>query len=220
MMFRVISLAISIAFFTGSVHAAEPQPVEISQQKTALLAVTISSKASPAVKATAADLAKYLGLLSGAEFKVESGDGSSGIVLGKPADFEKLPFAVQFGTGPFEREEFVMRSHAQRLYLLGASDLAVSHAAWELLYRLGYRQFFPGSAWEVLPPAADQKIAIDERQSPSFYARRIWYDWGTWGYNDEPYKQWCARNRAVQGFILNSGHSYDNIVAANRAEFD
>ncbi|MHC5057948.1 MAG: DUF4838 domain-containing protein [Planctomycetota bacterium] len=35
----------------------------------------------------------------------------------------------------------------------------------------------------------------------------------------KPYREWCARNRAVKGFDLNSGHAYGLIIAANRAEF-
>lgn len=68
--------------------------------------------------------------------------------------------------------------------------------------------------------ASHLKIAVDEHERPSFHARRIWYNWGLWGYNDEPYRRWCQRNRAVKGFDLNSGHSYEGIVAANQAEFD
>lgn len=195
-------------------------PVELARGGKALLPVVVGPEAPPPVAAAAAELASLLGRLGGAEFAVQKGDGSRGIVVGRPVDFAKLPFAVRFGTGPFEREDYVLRSSAQGLWLLGASDLAVSHAVWDLVHRLGYRQFFPGATWEVLPEPGDLKIAVDERQSPSFHARRIWYNWGLWGYNDEPYRQWCARNRAVKGFDLQSGHSYEGIIAANRAEFD
>jgi len=182
--------------------------------------VTTSPKASAAVQASAKDLAGYLGRMSGAEFKIQTGDGSQGLVIGLAKDFEKLPFAIQFGNGPFEREDYLLRSHGGSLYLLGATDQAVSHSVWDLLHRLGYRQFFPGETWEVVPKLGQIEISLDERQSPSFYARRIWYNWGLWGYNAEPYRLWCQRNRAVQGFVLHSGHSYEGIIAGNRAEFD
>ena len=48
------------------------------------------------------------------------------------------------------------------MWLLGASDLAVQHAVWDLLYRLGHRQFFPGPAWEVIP--AQDPLAIHETE--------------------------------------------------------
>ena len=197
-----------------------PPAAELSTGGRASLSVRIGTEASPAVRATAADLARMLGRLSGAEFAVESGDGSRGIVIGRPADFARLPFPATFGTGPFEREDYLLRSTPGALYLLGASDLAVSHAAWDLLHRLGHRQFFPGPTWEVLPKARDLSVAVDVRESPSFHARRIWYNWGLWGYNDQPYREWCVRNRMAKGFDLQSGHSYEAIIAANRKEFD
>jgi hypothetical protein len=200
--------------------SADTPIVHLARDGKALLSVTIGPKASAAVKESARELATYLSRISGDEFKVMEGDGSAGIVLGRPKDFENLPFAIEFGGSPFEREDYLLRSDGRGLYLLGATDQAVSHAVWDLLHRLGYRQFFPGETWEVVPALPDIRIAIDQRESPSFHARRIWYNWGLWGYNDEPYRQWCQRNRAVKGFDLQSGHAYEGIIAANRAEFD
>ncbi|MHB8955327.1 MAG: DUF4838 domain-containing protein [Pirellulaceae bacterium] len=209
-----------VLYSQSSMSRAMAPTIELANVHRAMLPVVVGTEASAATKAAAADLAHYLGRMSGAEFTIETGDGSRGIVVGRPADFSLLPISVQFRSGPFDREEYVLRSHAQGLYLLGASDLAVSHAVWDLLYRLGYRQFFPGQTWEVVPNVSHLKINLDDRQSPSFSSRRIWYNWGLWGYNDEPYRQWCQRNRAVKGFDLHSGHSYEAIVAANRGEFD
>jgi hypothetical protein len=197
-----------------------PPATELSSGGKASMSVRIGAEASPAVRAAAADLTRMLGRLSGAEFTVETGDGSRGIVVGRPADFTRLPFPTTFGAGPFEREDYLLRSTPGALYLLGASDLAVSHAVWDLLHRLGFRQFFPGPTWEVLPKARDLSVAVDAGESPSFRARRIWYNWGLWGYNDQPYREWCVRNRMAKGFDLNSGHSYEAIIAANRKEFD
>ena len=224
--FRCLSLFLMLSVV--STFAAADVMVPSSLEKGTLLAsngraampLVIGEKASASIKATAAELARYLGRMSGAEFVVETGDGSRGLVVGRAADFAKLSFTVEFGAGPFGREDYVLRSQPKALYLVGASDLAVSHAAWDLLHRLGYRQFFPGETWEIVPKIRELSIAVDARESPSFYARRIWYNWGTWGYNDEPYRQWCVRNRAVQGFKLNSGHAYESIIAANRAEFE
>ena len=199
---------------------AAAEPAQLANAGRALLPVVIGEKASASTKATAAELAGYLTKISGAQFAVETGDGSRGIVLGAAADFGKLPFAAAFGAGPFEREDYVLRSAKDGVWLVGASDLGAEHASWDLLHRLGYRQFFPGETWEVVPEMRELVIEVDAKQSPSFHARRIWYNWGMWGYNNEPYRQWCARNRAVQGFKLNSGHAYDAIIAQNRAEFE
>lgn len=208
------------ALLLWAVLAQTPPAAELSSQGRAAMAVRIGAQASPAVRATAAELAKMLGRLAGAEFAVETGDGSQGIVLGRPGDFTRLPFTAKYGTGPFDHEDYLLQSDRGALHLIGASDLAVSHAAWDLLYRLGHRQFFPGPTWEVLPQPRDLSISVAASGRPSFHARRIWYNWGLWGYNDAPYREWCVRNRMAKGFDLNSGHSYEAIIAANRKEFD
>lgn len=181
--------------------------------------VTTVVVGSDGVRASAEDLRATLSKIVGAEFKFGDGDKGMGIFVGRAGDF-RLPFKVEFGSGPFEREEYVLKSTPRGLYLLGATDLAVSHAVWDLLGRFGYRQYFPGDAWEVVPSAPSLKLDVDERCAPSFHARRIWYNWGLWGYNNEPYRKWCVRNRMAQGFALNSGHAYEAIIAANRKEFD
>jgi len=218
--FVLLCASAAAASCCASEAQAEPIRVQLASDGKAHLSVVTGPKASDAIQAVAKELADYLGRIADTKFAVESGDGSRGIVLGKPSDFDHLPFEVKFRTGPFEREEYLLRSHAGGLYLLGASDLAVSHAAWDLLHRLGYRQFFPGETWEVVPRLQEVSIAVDDREQPSFHARRIWYNWGLWGYNDEPYRQWCERNRAVKGFDLQSGHAYEGIIAANREEFE
>ncbi|MGV3534052.1 MAG: DUF4838 domain-containing protein [Chthoniobacteraceae bacterium] len=199
---------------------AQAEAVRVASDGRAELPIIISEKASAGAKATAAELALSLKRITGAEFAVEAGDGSRGIVVGTAADFAKLPFATDFAPGSFNREAYLLRSKPEGVWLIGATDLAVSHAAWDLLHRIGYRQFFPGETWEVIPSTPELSIDVEIKSSPAFAARRIWYNWGLWGYNEEPYKQWCARNRAVQGFTLESGHAYDGIIAAHRAEFE
>lgn len=192
----------------------------LSRDGKAAMPVVVSPNVSEDTRKSAQDLVRYLGQISGGEFVLESGDGSKGIVVGLATDFSRLPFKVEFENGLFGREEYLLRSTESGLYLIGASEMAVSHAVWDTLHRLGYRQFFPGDTWEVVPKEKNLHIEVDVRGSPSFHARRIWYNWGLWGYNEEPYRQWCARNRAVQGFRLDSGHAYDAIVAAQREEFE
>ena len=202
----------------ASIARAAPE-VHIARNGEALLPIILAETASEETKRSAGELADYLGRISKAEFQVITGE-QQGIFLGRLADFPELPFDVEFRDGPFDREDYVLRSHANGLYLIGATDLAVSHAAWDLLYRLGYRQFFPGETWEIIPQEPNLKIAVDAVERPSFHARRIWYNWGLWGYNKVPYADWCRRNRAVKGFDLNSGHAYGQIIAANRKAFD
>ena len=203
-----------------SIHAfAGPETARLADKGRALMPIVVGTNASPRVLATATDLAAYLGRISGTPFIVTTNSDAVGIVVGVPSDFARLPIKTAFKSGPFDREDYVLHSTRKGVWLLGATDLGVSHAVWDLLHRLGYRQFFPGETWEVVPSLPSLSIAVDVQERPDFYARRIWYNWGFWGYNNTPYAQWCTRNRHAQGFQLNSGHAYGHIIAANQAEF-
>lgn len=212
-----ILIFLSVILVAGG---AEPVRCQLASEGKALQQIIVGAGASDATKESAGELAEFLGRISGAEFKVEVGDGRTGLAVGCVSDFPKPPVAIDFGDGLLKREDYLLRSHGQGAYLIGASDLAVSHAVWDVLYRLGVRQFFPGETWEIVPSTPEPVIAVDALESPSFHTRRIWYNWGFWDHNQVPYEQWCRRNRAVKGFDLNSGHSYGNIWSANRAAFD
>ena len=200
--------------------ASAPQTVTMASDGEAHMAVVVAEGAGEQTRRAAASMANYLERISGAEFVVEDGDGSSGIVVGVPGDYESLPFDVEFEGGPFGREEYVLRSRSNGLWLLGATELAARHAVWDALKRLGYRQFFPGETWEIIPSVPELSLSVDVREKPDYYARRIWYNWGMrWGYNREPYRNWCTRNRTVRGFMLHSGHAYGRIIRANRQAF-
>ncbi len=193
---------------------------KLAENGKALLSIRVGTEATGRTRAAATTLADYLGRMAGAEFAVGEGDGAEGIVVGLPDDFAQLPFDIAFEDGAFGREEYLLRSTPSGLYLLGASELAVEHAVWDTLYRLGYRQFFPGETWEIVPRREDLWLTVDALEKPDFFARRIWYNWGLWDYNRKPYRDWCARNRNVQGFRLNSGHSYGGYIRENKAAFD
>ncbi len=195
-------------------------PIVLSVDGHARMPVVVSENATGATRSLATTLADYLGRLSGATFEIVSG-GDTGIMLGQLHDFASTPADIRFETGSLHREDYVLRSTPEALWLIGADQLGVQHAVWDLLYRLGYRQFFPGAAWEVIPPPRDLSLAVDIHESPDFHARRIWYNWGRgFGYNIETLRDWSARNRVAQGFKLNSGHAYGAILSANRAAFE
>ena len=119
-----------------------------------------------------------------------------------------------------DREAYIFRSHKDGLYVVGATEPAVEHAVWDLLYRLGYRQYFPGRTWEVIPRKDTIETAIDITERPDYLNRRIWYGFGTWDYNAQPYAEWCQRNRTASGFVLNISHAYESIIRQNKASFD
>jgi len=183
------------------------------------LPIVISKEASKRVRVAAATLGDYLTRMSGAKSKVEEGPGDSGLVVGLAADFLPLAGDRFAKTDATHREDYLLRSHSKGLVVLGASELAVEHAVWDLLYRLGHRQFFPGEHWEIIPRRDRLSLAVNDFQHPDYYARRIWYGYGAADYAKESYAAWCARNRATSGIELNSGHSYDQIISRHKEVF-
>lgn len=85
---------------------------------------------------------------------------------------------------------------------------------------LGYRHYFPGEHGEVIPRQRELVIDVDTIERPDYLSRRIWYGYGTWDDNAEPYRIWCARNRCVAGIELHTGHSYDRVVRESRQQFE
>jgi hypothetical protein len=183
--------------------------------------IVVAADASDRIKGAADTLADYLGKMSAAKITVTNGDGAIGLAVGLASDFPKLGMAGQFAIKSVaDREHYLLKSHARGLYIIGSTESAVEHAVWDLLYRLGHRQFFPGRTWEVIPQTPNVSISVNVDERPDYRARRIWYGFGLWDHNRTPYKQWCLRNRAVMGFNLRTGHAYDGIIGGNKNAFD
>ena len=214
------TLAILVAgFVSTSAHAQTT--ATLATDGRAAHPIVLAKGASERTRKAAETLADYLGKISGGKFDIVTGDGSAGIAVGVARDFPALKLADAFlSKEPTRTEDYLLRSHAKGLYLLGASEQAVEHAVWDLLYRLGHRQFFPGPTWEAIPSSKTLTLAVDQLEHPSYHARRIWYGYGAAPWASKHYADWCAKNRAVSGITINSGHAYDGIVSRNKAEFE
>jgi hypothetical protein len=214
-----LKLMLVVVFGSQGALAAATE-VPLAHEGRACLPIVVATHASSSTQHTAENLARQLERISGAGFTVTNGDGTAGIAVGQARDFPALAVKVDWpSTDPTKREDYLLRSHPRGLLVLGATDLAVEHAVWALLHELGYRQFFPGAHWEVVPALRDLRVAVDRTGHPDYFARRIWYGFGAWDYAKAPYEDWCAKNRATSGIALNTGHSYDGILSANKKEF-
>ncbi|NLF22392.1 MAG: DUF4838 domain-containing protein [Lentisphaerae bacterium] len=201
-------------------QSASPTPVQLARDGQALIPVVLSEQASPQVRELAVTLTNLLTRMSGATFAVTNGPGPGGLLLGVASNFPALAAGHVFAPAdPLQREAYLLRSRADGLHLIGATDEAVSHAVWDLLHRLGYRQFFPGPTWEVVPAATNLALAVDAFEQPDFLTRRIWYGHGLWKYNVQPYQDWCARNRTAHGFKLATSHMYQAVIRKHRSVF-
>ena len=189
------------------------------------LSIIIGESAGDEVQQAADELADYLYKISGASFEIVEDTGAFGIVVGELEDFEELPMTdVEFGDGTLDREDYLMRTKEDHgLYLLGASPLAVRFAVWDLLYRLGHRQFFPTDTWEVIPDEDTLNIAVDTLERPDYYNREaprtaMRIDKRPWA--QQPWEDWQLRNRTTPNFTLSTGHVYDSVISANQDAFD
>jgi hypothetical protein len=202
----------------------------LAEQGRALEPIVIAEEASTTTRQTAAELASYLKRITGATFEIQTGDGASGIVLGTLADFPNPalvePLAIR--NGHDGREAFAIRTEPERLLLIGATDLGVSHAASRLLESLGCRWFFPAPEWEVVPIQPTLGVSLDETARPRFLSRRINYGYGVF---NEPrrsqgrsaiddYQAWLRHNRLGQSLTIATSHAWQAIIIANQQLFN
>lgn len=210
---------------------AKPAELPLAADGKALVPIVVSEKASPATKQVAAELASYLGRITGAKFEVAAGDGTKGVVLGTLAEFPEPALAKVLAVrGTFDgREAFAIRTEPTRVLLVGATDLGASHAAFRFLEDLGCRWYFPAKEWEVVPTQKNLTVSVEETDRPKILARRIWYGYGFFTDSGHPtkganakadYEAWARHNRMASSFRVSAGHAWQAIIGANKKLFE
>lgn len=220
------SLVIYCCLFATFLLSATVQASEFSfLEKGKPQPVVVPPGASERTIEAANQLAATLGRMTGAEFPVETGDGSRGIVVATVADLPAVPENAAFQKGLRHQEEYLLRSEADRLLLVGATSLAARHAVWDLLHRLGYRQYFPGPNWEIVPKVANPAIEIDEFVVPAFTGRRFGLHLNAWPSITPLYDDWRHKNRIPdpndpEALQLRTHHIYSSIIRRFPEEFE
>ncbi|MFN0079330.1 MAG: DUF4838 domain-containing protein [Prosthecobacter sp.] len=194
--------ALILLFLSSSLQA---ESITLAKEGRALVPIVVSEPTKP----MGAELAAMLKRITGAEFAIETSTEPRGIFLGLNTTQHTIT----------EREDYTMRSEKDRLLILGNTPQAVEHAVWDLLHRMGFRQFFPGKTWEIVPEKPTLSIDVNVSESPDYHARKIWAGFAYLKERDEVYDEWCRRNRATSGITLSSGHSYDGIMNRQQDEF-
>ena len=224
-------LALFAVLLLAGPTPAKPAELPLAADGKALVPVVVSEKASPATKQVAAELAGYLGRVTGAKFEVVAGDGTKGIVLGTLAEFPNPALAKELAIrDTFDgREAFAVRTEPTRVLLVGATDLGASHAAFRFLESLGGRWYFPAREWEVIPTQKNLTASVEETDRRKILARRIWYGYGFFTDNGHPtkganakadYEAWARHNRMATSFRVHAGHQWQNIIASNKKLFE
>src|SRR5690606_15772185 len=73
--------------------------------------------------------------------------------------------------------------------------------------------------WEIMPSQPNLSIAVNAFEHPDYYSRRIWPGFGHLAENREPAAAWSARNRAVAGINLRTGHASDASNHRHKPQF-
>jgi hypothetical protein len=205
--------------------------VVLAADRKAQLPIVISADASAEIKALAQDLAGFLGRITGGTFEVTTGSGSTGIVVGTIGQFPQaeLKQALTITNGFDGKEAYAIRCEPGRLLLLGATELAASHAVYRMLELAGCRWYFPGEAWEIIPSEPNLSFSWNETDRPVILSRSIWYAWGFFKDSGKPlvqarsrvdYQTWSKRNRMAASLSIRCGHAWQTIISSNKAVFE
>ena len=206
-MLWLLAVPCSILLPTGQAG----EPVILAAGGRSRMPVTVAGSADRQRQELAKILAAHLGRLSGAVFRVTSRTAGPGIVLQLDRSLAR---------DKFDHERYTIRTGRSGVDIAGATPLALEHAVWDLLHRLGYRQYFPGRHWEIVPRSDVLKLDLDLAESPAFHSRRMAYGFGLSDDNREAWWDWCRKNRLGGSVELKTGHAYGKIIAARQAEFD
>lgn len=155
-----------------------------------------------------ADLALYLGKMSGAKIEV---------VEGLPAGEKRTPIYIGsegqkvFGpVGISKAGKFGFRvvADAQKgIGLYGESEYGTSYAIYELLHRLGCRWYMPSEMGEILPREKMLEAPVmDEKRAPTTEYR------GMWSRNADA--DFLRRNR-MNGTYIYAQHALEGYIAAD-----
>lgn len=168
---------------------AQTAPLQVVQDGRPLASVVVAADAGELEKAAAADLVKYVEMMSGARLPLVTvapgmrAPAGPALVLGKAALAEDSSLASRLGAAARKNpvvnaDAIVMRRRGDRVYLAGNSDRAHYFAASKLLQDWGCRWYMPTEFGEVVPEQRDLTIgALDYAYGPPFEIRSYWLSW-------------------------------------------
>jgi hypothetical protein len=193
--------------------AAVNSTVELSVAGRATLPIVLARDASPEVRLLATELAAGLQRITGAEFALGT-DPTAGIVFGTEGEWPGTLPALTAGRSPvLARDDYILRTEAGRVWLVGRTLIGLRNALWDFFYRVGFRHFFPGPNWEIWPTIPVLSVAFNVFESPAYYTRNLFVGGSQSAGPRAAFNQWKVRNRMDPGFKLRTQHSYEAVMA-------
>ncbi|HOK80834.1 MAG TPA: DUF4838 domain-containing protein [bacterium] len=186
--------------------------------------IFVEENASQKLKDIAQELGSWLAKGTGKNFNITMRIPESGIFL-LDANSQNLPKQLKNALKDKGKEAFVLFSQdSDRLYISGNSNAAIQYGIYRYLEILGYRWFFPGENWTIIPSLKNITMNINKLESPAFKQRDFF---GTGGFGGKlpidqemklakRWEEWKKRN-FLGGEIRISGHAGEAFNTANKA---
>ncbi len=202
------------------------EPTTLASEGKARVRIELPADASDNLKASARRLTGVLSEITGASFE-EGGEGR--LILGLRKDHPELLAEVEKDETSTWQERYRLLSKGGNLYLIGETDLAVSHAVADLLRRVGYRHFFPPKAWEVVPHTPELKVEVDITEEPLFATRLLFQGYSTdkkvlnalkWSRHVSAFGAWRRQMRAFSAFRIRTGHAWLQMIRRHPEAFE
>lgn len=178
---------------TGKEQAGSgKQALLIAEKGKTSALILVAEKAEPEEELAAQDLAKYIGMMSGATPSIANTAKTIAAALqGKHPVFLigqealkadkslaaalKKPVTVK---GLLRSDAIVLKRKANRVYLAGSNDLSHYYAVIELLHRWGCRWYLPTEFGECIPKQPRLTVGeLDYAYAPPFEIRSYWISW-------------------------------------------
>ncbi|MBX9679146.1 MAG: DUF4838 domain-containing protein [Gemmataceae bacterium] len=214
--FRPFVLALAL-WIPAVAFSQDADSLVIVEKGTPRATIVVSAKAGKWEKEAAEDLAKYVGIMSGAKLPIAAEPNGEGPVifvgeaaLAAASDLrEKLKKIAK--KEPFLRADaIVLERRGNRVFVAGTNDDSHYYAVAELLERWGCRWYLPTDFGACIPEQTTLAIGkLSFAYAPPFEVRSYWLAWNASG---DDYQEFSHRNRMNPGVGVPSGHAIGEYV--------
>lgn len=222
---RSIALAILLTVSAPAVNAEE---VQLASKGEAHLVVSLAPNAPDSIRNSATRLANLLTAITGAPFVHDADSPKGKIILGLRSDYPHLLPEAEKEDAPTWKDRYRLLSKEGNLYIIGETELGVTHGVSDLLHRLGYRYLMPPKAWEVIPEHRELSIDVDVTEQPAFATRLLFMVSGgdrkienaaRYHIAMSNFGAWRRHMRAFSSFQIRTGHAWHQMVQRNEQAF-
>jgi len=185
--------------------------------------IFIEESSSLKIREIADELAYWLNRATGVNFSVITQKSENGIFI-LQKDSQILPDSIKDALKGMRKEAFAIYSDGnQRLFISGNSPAGIQYGVYRYLETLGYRWFFPGENWTVVPELKRIDVRLNLVEQPAFLQRDFF---GTGGFGgrlpldpemklQKKWEDWKRKN-FLGGEIRISGHAGEAFNTANK----